>query len=188
LLSVASSARVTFGDAAASADRTLLVVGTIAVIPGGQLDVGDNDMDVTATGINMLLPLIAAGFNFGSWNGPGITSSSAAADSSDVIGLGIVVNNQSGTALFSAGNPFDGVTPGPADVLVKSTYVGDANLDGKVDGSDYALIDVGVTSKGKSTGWLNGDFNYDSAVDGSDYALIDNAFNNQRMAISPTAV
>ena len=27
------------------------------------------------------------------------------------------------------------------DVLVKYTYYGDANLDGKVDGSDYSRID-----------------------------------------------
>jgi hypothetical protein len=72
-------------------------------------------------------------------------------------------------------------------VLVKYTYYGDANLDGKVDGTDYSLIDASYLSEdfvnGVATnpisGWYNGDFNYDGVVDGSDYTLIDNAFNSQ---------
>ncbi len=69
--------------------------------------------------------------------------------------------------------------PGASDVLVKYTYYGDANLDGVVNGADYARIDAGFLSKGALTGWYNGDFNYDGKVDASDYTLIDNAFNLQ---------
>ena len=62
-------------------------------------------------------------------------------------------------------------------MLVRYTYYGDANLDGKVDGGDYSRIDNGYLQQ--LTGWYNGDFNYDNAIDGSDYTLIDNAFNTQ---------
>jgi hypothetical protein len=65
---------------------------------------------------------------------------------------------------------------------VKYTYYGDANLDGKVDASDYSRIDNGYLNQ--LTGWFNGDFNYDGAVDGSDYTLIDNAFNTQAAQLS----
>jgi hypothetical protein len=66
-------------------------------------------------------------------------------------------------------------------VLVKYTYYGDANLDGKVDGSDYSRIDNAALNH--LTGWSNGDFNYDGVIDGSDYTLIDNAFNRQGAAL-----
>ena len=64
---------------------------------------------------------------------------------------------------------------------MKYTYYGDANLDGKVDGSDYSRIDASFLAEQTGpnvTGWYNGDFNYDGVVNGSDYTLIDNAFNS----------
>jgi hypothetical protein len=64
-----------------------------------------------------------------------------------------------------------------SDVEVRHTYYGDANLDGRLDGSDYSKIDNGYIRH--LSGWSNGDFNYDGVVDGSDYTLIDNAFNRQ---------
>ena len=108
--------------------------------------------------------------------------------------MGVIQNNQGGSPIYTAARPFAGNTAvGAGDVLVKYTYFGDANLDGKVDGSDYTLIDNGFasdkTTPGSATGWYNGDFNYDGVVDGSDYTLIDNAFNNQGAQITtPTAL
>ena len=58
--------------------------------------------------------------------------------------------------------------PGTYDVLARYTYYGDANLNGKVDGSDYSLIDAAFTAKAAAT-WGNGNFNYDNAINGSDY-------------------
>jgi hypothetical protein len=81
---------------------------------------------------------------------------------------------------------FDGQSVTSTDVLVKYTYYGDANLDGKVDGSDYARIDNGYLTH--ATGWNNGDFNYDGVINGSDYTLIDNAFNIQGAAIPSASV
>jgi hypothetical protein len=121
---------------------------------------------------------IALGYNNGAWNNTaGITSSSAANSPTHLLALGVIQNNQSGTALYTGSHTFDGITPGAGDILVKQTYYGDANLDGKVDGSDYSRIDNGYLNH--LTGWFNGDFNYDGVVNGSDYTLIDNAFNTQ---------
>jgi hypothetical protein len=66
--------------------------------------------------------------------------------------------------------------------LVKYTYYGDTNLDGKVDGSDYSRIDAGFIAH--TSTWYNGDFNYDNIINGSDYTLIDNAFNRQGAAFA----
>jgi hypothetical protein len=85
----------------------------------------------------------------------------------------------------STGTLFDNQNINPGDILVKYTYVGDANLDGKVDASDYSRIDNGYLNQ--LTGWANGDFNYDGVVNGSDYTLIDNAFNMQAEPLAEIA-
>jgi hypothetical protein len=121
----------------------------------------------------------------GLWTGTGITSSLAAANPT-LTAVGMIYNdNGSGTPLKTS---FEGQTVSDGDVLVKYTYDGDANLDGTVNGSDYALIDnaynedqayLAAHPSGTPplTGWQNGDFNYDGQINGDDYALIDNAFN-----------
>jgi hypothetical protein len=130
-------------------------------------------------------PLVASGLNLaggsgGYWNGSGIVSSTAAADTSLMTTLAVIKNdNGSGNPLFSS---FDGQTSTITDILVKYTYYGDANLDGKVNGSDYSRIDNGYLMH--LTGWFNGDFNYDGVVNGSDYTLIDNAFNRQGASLT----
>jgi fibronectin-binding autotransporter adhesin len=146
----------------------------------GQLDLGGNDMIVRNGVIGDVTDQVRSGFNVangGYWNGQGITSSDAKNDPTHLMALG-VVQNDDGT-----GNPyytsFDGQPVDITDVLVKYTYYGDANLDGKIDGTDYSLIDFGFGSNGAVTGWQNGDFNYDGFIDGSDYSLIDNSFNSQ---------
>jgi hypothetical protein len=55
---------------------------------------------------------------------------------------------------------------------------GDADLNGLVDGDDYAHIDFGFNTG--ATGWENGDFDGNGVIDGDDYALIDFSFNTQR--------
>ena len=175
---------------------------TFNTAPGvslGTLDIGSNDVDITGnTSLPAVTALVASGYNLtggARWNGPGITSAAAAADTAHLTAVGVIINSANGSQIYGQGSPlgsFDGANPqGGNDILVKYTYFGDANLDGKVDGSDYSLIDAGYASQttgGKLSGWYNGDFNYDGTVDGSDYALIDNAFNNQGLAAVSSAL
>src|SRR5205823_12929166 len=64
-----------------------------------------------------------------------------------------------------------GETVTGTDALVMYTYGGDANLDGKIDISDYGRIDFNIPLG--VAGWYNGDFNYDGKIDISDYGIID---------------
>jgi hypothetical protein len=165
------------------ANRQLVVAAALAFAgsPGfwqGQLDLADNDLDLQAGSLATITSQVDEGYNGGHWNGAGgVASTSAAADTSHLSALGVIENNQNGASVFNASNPFDGTVPGAGDVLIKYTMYGDANLDGRVNGADYTLIDNGFLNR--LSGWYNGDFNYDGVVNGSDYTLIDNAFNTQ---------
>jgi hypothetical protein len=68
-----------------------------------------------------------------------------------------------------------GVNPGISDMEFYAARLdGDANLDGKIDPDDFALIDRG--SRKSLAGWFNGDFNLDNAINQADYLLIDASF------------
>jgi hypothetical protein len=176
------------GSNTINSNRTLLVTSSLSIT--GTLDLGKNDMIVQAageSGYGTINSQVASGRGVGAlWTGTGITSSAAAASPSTTA-LAVVVNdtNQtpdgslSGATIFTT---FDGQSVNDGDVLVKYTFVGDANLDGVVNAADYEQIDNGFNSQGTAnplTGWYNGDFNYDGVINGDDYTLIDNAFNSQ---------
>jgi hypothetical protein len=167
-------------------DRAVLVTGSLNMSTGGVdsagnmaggsiIDLNANDMIITSGSIAGVNPFLASGDNGGTWNGSGIQSSAAATDTTFLTALGSLQNN----GLYSS---FDGVTNIASAVLIKYTYYGDADLNGKVDGSDYSRIDNGVLTSG--TGWSNGDFNYDGSLNGSDYTLLDNAYNTQGPSLS----
>ena len=192
-ITINSSGSVVVSPTTVLANRQLLVASAGLSIAGstnnwtGKLDLGNNDLDVPAGNLATLTNQIAEGYNGGRWNGAsGIISSAAAANTTHLTTLGVIVNSTSGTTpLYGSGTAlgtFDGTSPAATDVLVKYTYYGDANLDGSVSASDYSLIDNGYLNH--LTGWYNGDFNYDGVINGSDYTLIDNAYNMQGSPIT----
>ena len=166
------STALTIGSTAAVVANNLSTGLTISSLSNlGKLDLGNNKLTITTASLTTINNEVASGFNGGTWNGSGATpeifSSAAASDTTYLHALGVM---QSGTGVF-----------------VKYTYYGDANLDGKVDASDYSVIDSSYAlelSGPAISGWANGDFNYDGVVNGSDYTLIDNAFNSQGTQIS----
>ena len=158
-----------------------MLAGTTNRLAG--LTIANGHLDVTATAVLVACDgatataWAATGFDGGNWDGPGITSTAAATDPRRLAAVGVVDN---GAGLYTS---FDGQAVTAADVLVRSTVYGDANLDGTVTAADYTRLDAGYVTH--LTGWANGDFNYDGTVDGSDYTLIDTVFNT-RAAATPT--
>jgi fibronectin-binding autotransporter adhesin len=158
------------------ANRTLLTTSNLTF--GGATNGWQGSLNLTGNDLLIHGGIIANVTNqlkqgrVGNWTGAnGIVSSAAAADTRFLTTLG----SRPGAA-GPTGVTLDGVNTTSADVLVKYTYYGDADLSGKIDGADYALIDTGFHTPGAS-GWVNGDFNYDGVIDGTDYSLIDNTFN-----------
>jgi hypothetical protein len=182
-----SGGTVLLDAAVVHTNRTLLIAGSLNV-SSGKLDIGSNELIVQGGSLSGVTGLVKAGYAGGTWTGSGIASLAAANDTSHLTAVGVIENTVNGTApLYGTGSGglglFDGVAPAATDVLVKYTYYGDTNLDGKVDGTDYSRIDAAFANPAL-TGWANGDFNYDGVVNGSDYTLIDNAFNSQGAGLS----
>jgi hypothetical protein len=73
---------------------------------------------------------------------------------------------------------FDGHIVDATTVLLKFSYVGDADLNGFIDAADYGIIDNWVQFPG-TDGYANGDFNYDGLIDAVDYGYIDNSIQLQ---------
>ena len=154
--------------------------GGLVIAAGAKLDVGTGALILDGVPLSTAAAYATAGYANGRWTGTGLTSSAAAVNAAHTTAVGVASNAGGVYATF------DGQPVSASSVLVRYTYYGDANLDGKVNAADYTRADVGAVTH--ATGWLNGDFNYDGVVDGTDYALMDNAFNQQGSALFPAAV
>jgi autotransporter-associated beta strand protein len=150
----------------------LIAADGLASVGSGNLTVNGGSVIFRNTSAANVNTLLKSGYNGGTWTGNGIDST--ANDPAHLHAVGMLQPSSATT--------FESQTLGTGDVAVKYTYYGDANLDGKVDGTDYSRIDNGYLLH--LTGWYNGDFNYDNVVNGSDYTLIDNAYNMQGVALS----
>ncbi len=138
-LTVHSNGTAVVANPSTHAERTVLTVSSLYTgTTAATLDLSGNDMIVTGTSLSTVAGYLATGYNSGGWNGSkGIISSAGA--STAYTGLGVEVNNiGSGTILMTS---FDGQTVTSSDVLVKYTYMGDADLNGVINGTDFTLID-----------------------------------------------
>ena len=149
---------------------------TPVIVNAGTLDLNDNDMIVQSSAANRdaalanVVNLIRSARSGPTpWQGSGITSSAAAAR--PVTGLAAMLNP--GLATFS------GEVVDANAVLVKYTYNGDANFDGRINSDDYFRIDSGFLAQPVNPGYRDGDFNYDNRINSDDYFLIDSAFLGQ---------
>ena len=150
----------------------------------GRLDVGDNDLVVQATAArrNEVLARVAnqvkTARNPGRgarWSGNGITSSNAG--NNPLTTLAVILNDSgTGTPLFER---FASQTVDLDSILIKYTWNGDANLDGRINSDDYFRIDRGFLSPPVNPTYAQGDFNYDGLINSDDYFLIDSAFLGQ---------
>jgi len=143
-------------------------ITSLSITGMGTLDINNNHLIISyGSGpdpIASIAAWIASGFAGGSWRGPGITSSAAQGNAASY-GIGYADS-------ADPGNPADL----PTDTIeILYTLLGDANLDGKVNGTDFTLMATSFNQSGKS--WDQGDFNYDGDVNGSDFVLLAENFN-----------
>src|SRR5262249_41937580 len=159
-----------------SGARTLSV-NDLSIAATGQLDLSDGFLVVRATAetrdamLASVTSALASGYGApgAHWQGPGINSSTAAADSEHLTAIGVMSNATASNHAVRAS--FGGESVDANAILARLTYIGDADLSGAVGGVDMILTDGGaIFGRG---GWRNGDFDYSGAVDGADYAMLD---------------
>jgi hypothetical protein len=160
-----------------SAAKTTSVVNTLAIAgtptaPLGKVDIGKNYLVITAPGqLTSVNSMIASAMNYNNspaygWDGNGITSSLAAADTTGVLSVGCGNADYEGLT----GHVYGGYTLAATDTLVMLTIVGDADLSGTVDLVDYNILksNYGATN----ATWEMGDFDGDGVVGPVDYNML----------------
>jgi autotransporter-associated beta strand protein len=144
-------------------------LNTLSITTGGILDVGNNHVYVADPGglaHDSTYTTILGEIQNGLYNGSnGYTSAaggailSSAGFTSPNYGIGLVDGNDGVHNTLVSAN----------EIEVAYTLEGDANLDGKVDASDFSIFapNFGLNT---TLGWEAGDFNYDGKVDASDFS------------------
>jgi fibronectin-binding autotransporter adhesin len=134
-------------------------VNSLTIAPGGQLDLGNGTLFIHypagADPIVTILGDLARGYDNGKWDGSGIISTTAAANTYfRNTGIGIA---------DSADNAVNGLPPDTIEL--KYTLAGDVNLDTLVNSADLQTLLFGLNRPGA---WDQGDFNYDGQVNSAD--------------------
>ncbi len=140
--------KILAGGALVNGTGAMSVLGAPSLGTGAKIDLKNTSMSIDYAGqaspVGTILGQLTSGYASGAWSGEGIMTSSALACQTG-LGWKDDVASQS--------------------ILVKYTYYGDANLDGKVDISDLGSLAAAWQT---SAIWSQGDFDYSGLVDISD--------------------
>ncbi len=139
-------------------------VGSLTINSGSTLDITNNHLFIVygsgSDPMSTIYSYLKSGYNNSHWNGPGIISSTA----------------QSPTGGHSYGIGFsdsaDGVVSGltSGEIELKYTLLGDANLDGTVNATDFSILSANFGQG--YTNWDQGNFLYTSSINGSDFSAL----------------
>ncbi|HEY1921366.1 MAG TPA: dockerin type I domain-containing protein, partial [Tepidisphaeraceae bacterium] len=158
---------VTLGSQPGSAPTSNINITSFAIAGTGTLDINNNHILINygsaADPIASIAAWIASGYANGAWTGPGIMSTAAQTNSNYGIGYADAAD---------PGNPA-GLASGQIEIMY--TLLGDANLDDKVNGTDFAILAANFNQS--VTGWDQGDFNYDNKANGIDFTELAANFN-----------
>jgi hypothetical protein len=143
------------------------LLGALNILGNSTLDITNNHLIINYGGgadpMATIAGEIQSGYHGRQWNGHGIISSTAAANSNYGIGYADSAD---------AGNPA-GLSSGTLEI--KYTLLGDANLDGAVNGIDFGIVAANFNKSVNS--WDQGDFDYNGAVNGVDFGNLASNFN-----------
>jgi hypothetical protein len=140
---------------------------SLIISAGATLDITNNHIFINygsgTDPISSIAAWIKSGYAGGAWTGTGIVSSTARTNHS----YGIGYADSTGT------NPA-GLSSGQIEIMY--TLLGDANLDGKVNGTDFTILATNF-NQSVTDGWEKGDFNNDGKVNGTDFLALASNFN-----------
>ncbi|HEY7088119.1 MAG TPA: VCBS repeat-containing protein [Tepidisphaeraceae bacterium] len=157
----------------------VLRTSALSIDGNSKLDLNDNALIldyIGASPASVIRGYLTSGRNGGTWNGPGLASSSATAAPRRALGYA------DNTSFATPRTSFAGQSVDATSILIKYTYVGDADLDGDTDGVDIGSWAINFTGELSGTGssvWSRGDWDYDGDVDGVDAGLWATAFTGE---------
>lgn len=147
-------------------------VSSLSITGTGALDLTNNAVVVDYSGaspVESIRAMLVSGRNDGLWNGNGVRSSSAAANTITAVGLAEASDLFTSFPAIFAGESIDATS-----LLMRYTLVADANLDGQVNSADFNLL---TAHYGESNArWSLGDFDYNGKVDTLDFNLLAGSF------------
>jgi hypothetical protein len=160
-LTVSTGGRATL----AAGGEKVLTMSALNIFGTGKFDLTDNNAIVdysTFTPANSIRLMLGAGFNNGAWNGGGIVSSVAAAESNSGIGFTEATDLFTSFSATFKGQPIDNTA-----ILLAHTLYGDADLNGTVNLLDFNRLSSSFGGSGKR--WSQGDFDYNGSVNLLDF-------------------
>ncbi len=138
-------------------------ISSLTILNSSKLDLTNNEIIITYSGsdpISTIFGYLKSGFNNGGWNGTGIISSEAQSlVNGHAYGVGWADGADGAVAGLSSGQ-----------IEVRFTLLGDANLDGVVNGSDFSILAANFGLG--HTNWDQGNFYFTSSVNGADFAAL----------------
>ena len=151
-------------------------VGGLSISTGGVLNVNSpvyiNYGIGNQSPVSAIVSYLTTGYNNGSWNGGGISSSSVAAA------------NAGGNLVYAVGYADGGDGQGIApsgEIEILPTLAGDAELKGNVNFGDFQIL---AANFGKSGGWDQGNFTYGSVINFGDFQLLAGDFGANSSALT----
>jgi hypothetical protein len=174
-------------NAGVSVVNTLSIAGDAT--PTAKLNLSNNAAIVDYTGASPVATIRQqilsgrGGAGLGkTWNGQGITSSTAAAAEPESRSIGFAEN---ATLPLGPYTTFRGQPVDSTAVLMAFTRTGDANLDGRVNDDDVTIVGASYAPGVAGASWATGDFDYNGFVDDDDVTLLGVFYNPS--APPPTA-
>ena len=155
-----------------------LVVEKLTIIDEGLLNLGRGALVVRAEdpleALGRINGWILASRNGGDepWQGWGLGSDWVVANPH--LTLAAILNARAdGSAIHDL---FAGQTVGAGDILVRSAWLGDLDLDGIIDTRDFEVLRGGLLGGGLLSGYGYGDLNYDGSINADDWFLMDRSY------------
>jgi hypothetical protein len=148
------------------------------------VDMTNNALILSSGSLATVGAWVSQGYAGGAWSGAGITSSTAATIAAGASVHKTAIGYAQASAVLAGGSTFLGQSVSGSEILLRYTLVGDENLDGVVNSTDFSVLASRFESAGQT--WVTGDFNFDGVVNALDFNAL--ATNYGAALASPPAI